>query len=58
MEDEGLVAMANPLMIHDQPAKVILIVLLSRNRELLSPQIERLNPVTIERFHRHLWEIG
>ncbi len=53
-EDEGLVAIANPLMIQGQPAKVILTVLLSRDRRLLSAQVERLNPVTVERFHRHL----
>ena len=54
MEDEGLVAIANPLMIQGKPAKVILTVLLSNNRNLLSPQIEKLNPVIVERFHRHL----
>ena len=54
MDEEGLVAVANPLMIQGQPAKVILMVLLSNNRELLSPQVEKLNPVRVERFHRHL----
>jgi len=54
MEDEGLVAIANPLMIQGKSAKVILTVLLSRNMGLLSPQIVKLNPVTVERFHRHL----
>jgi hypothetical protein len=54
MDDEGLVAVANPLMIQGQPAKVVLMVLLSHNRELLSPQVEKLNPVMVERFHRHL----
>ena len=54
MDDEGLVAIANPLMIQGQPAKVILTVLLSHNRGLLSPQVQKLNPVTVERFHRHL----
>lgn len=54
MDDEGLVAIANPLMIQGQPAKVILMVLLSHNRELLSPQVDKLNSVMVERFHRHL----
>lgn len=54
MDDEGLVAIANPLMIQGQPAKVILMVLLSHNRELLSPQVDKLNLVMVERFHRHL----
>ena len=54
MEDEGLVAIANPLMIQDQPAKVILMVLLSHNRDLLSPQVEKVKPVIVERFHQHL----
>ena len=54
MDDEGLVAIANPLMIQGQPAKVILTVLLSPNRGLLSPQVQKLNPVRVERFHRHL----
>ena len=53
-DDDGLVAVANPLMIQGQPAKVTLMVLLSHNRELLSPQLEKLNPVLVERFHRHL----
>jgi hypothetical protein len=41
-------------MIQGQPAKVILMVLLSHNRELLSPQVDKLNLVMVERFHRHL----
>jgi hypothetical protein len=53
-EDEGLIAIANPVLIQNQPAKIILMVLLSHNRELLSPQIERINPVLVERFHQHL----
>ena len=54
MFDDGLVAITNPLMIHDQPAKVVLVVLLSQNRELLFPQIEKLNPVRVQGFHCHL----
>ncbi|WP_046960771.1 ImmA/IrrE family metallo-endopeptidase [Dehalococcoides sp. UCH007] len=54
MEDEGLIAIANPLLIQNQPAKVILMVLLSHNRDLLSPQVEKMKPVIVERFHQHL----
>lgn len=54
VEDEGLVAIANPLMIHESPAKVLLMVLMARDSNLLSPQVEKLNPVVVERFHRHL----
>jgi hypothetical protein len=53
-EDEGLVAIANPLLIQGKPVKVMLTVLLSSDGELLSPQVDRLNPVTIERFYQHL----
>ena len=54
MEEEGLVAIANPLMIQECPAKVVLMVLMARNRNLLIPQVEKLNPVRVEGFHRHL----
>jgi len=54
IEDEGLVAIASPLLIQDKPAKVILTVLLSRNSNLLEPQVRKRNPVVVERFHRHL----
>jgi len=54
MENEGLVAVANPLLIQDQPVKVILMVLLSRNRELIAPQVEKTKPVVVERFYQHL----
>jgi hypothetical protein len=53
-EDEGLVAIANPLMIKDKPAKVVLTVLLSNDIDLLSPQVDRINPTIIERFYQHL----
>ncbi|MBN2238379.1 MAG: hypothetical protein JW712_01275, partial [Dehalococcoidales bacterium] len=53
-ESEGLVAIANPLMIQGKPAKVMLTVLLSSDRDLLSPQVERINPTIIERFYQHL----
>jgi len=52
--DDGLVAIANPLMIQDSPTKVVLTVLLSNNKRLLLPQIERINPIVVENFHQHL----
>ena len=54
MDDEGLAAIASPLLIQGVPSKVALVVLLSQNMSLLSPQIERINPVTVEGFHQHL----
>ncbi len=53
-DDEGLVAIANPQVIQDFPAKVILTVLMARNSNLLAPQIERTHPLMVEGFHRHL----
>ncbi len=53
-DDAGLVAMASPLMIQEQPAKVILVVMLSQDRALLLPQIKRNKPIIINRFHQHL----
>ncbi|MBL7165336.1 MAG: hypothetical protein ISS55_02495 [Dehalococcoidales bacterium] len=53
-DDEGLVAIANPLVIQDFPARVILTVLMARNSNLLAPQIERTRPLMVEGFHRHL----
>ncbi|MDN4186186.1 MAG: hypothetical protein QY871_03810 [Dehalococcoides mccartyi] len=54
LEDEGLVSLASPLNISGIITKVILVVLLRLNRNLLEPQIERTRPVVIEGFHRHL----
>ena len=53
-EDEGLVAIAQPLLIHEAPIKVALIVLLSRNKNLLEKQILRIRPAIINGFHGHL----
>jgi len=54
MDDVGLAALANPFLIQGVPSKVVLIVLLTQNKGLLSPQVARLNPVVVEGFHRHL----
>jgi hypothetical protein len=53
-DEDGLVAIARPLMITGAPAKVALVVLLEQNGDLLLPQIERSKPTTVEGFHRHL----
>ncbi len=54
MDDEGLVALARPLIISGVPIKVALVVLLGSDRDLLLPQIERTSPTVVEEFHRHL----
>jgi hypothetical protein len=54
LDDEGLVALANPFLIQGLPAKVVLLVLLSRNAGLLSHQVGLLNPIIVDGFHRHL----
>jgi hypothetical protein len=54
MADDGLVAIANPLMIQECPAKVVLTVLMMRNRNLITPQVERICPLVVDGFHRHL----
>lgn len=53
-DDDGLIAITNPFMIHDIPVKVILIAMIAQDRELLNAQIERMNPLSVEGFHRHL----
>lgn len=53
-DEDGLVAIARPLIVSGVSAKVALVVLLEQNRDLLLPQIERLKPIIVEGFHRHL----
>lgn len=53
-DDEGLVAVANPVLIQEHPVKVVLMVTMARNRDLLKPQIQRVRPIAIDGFHRHL----
>jgi hypothetical protein len=53
-DDDGLTAIATPLVIRGTLVKVALVVLLGNNRNLLVPQIERTSPTIIEEFHRHL----
>ena len=53
-DDDGLTAIATPLVIRGTLVKVAQVVLLGNNRNLLVPQIERTSPTIIEEFHRHL----
>jgi len=53
-DDDGLTAIATPLVIRGSLVKVALVVLLGNNRDLLVPQIERTTPTIIEEFHQHL----
>lgn len=53
-EDDGLVAVARPLVISGDIVKVALVVMLAHNIGLLQPQIDRINPVEVEEFHKHL----
>jgi IrrE N-terminal-like domain len=52
--EDGLVAIARPLIISGAPVKVSLAVLLEQNRNLFLPQIKRSKPAIVEGFHRHL----
>lgn len=54
-EDNGLTAIAQPLLLApDKLDKVALIALLKADAAKLAPQIEKTDPVVIEKFHRHL----
>jgi len=53
-EEEGFTAIAQPLLIEGTPIKATLMVLLSRNRNLLEKQISRTNPTVISSLHGHL----
>ena len=52
--DEGLIALARPLIISEIPTKVVLTVLLERNKSVIQPQIDRLQPMVIDGFSGHL----
>ncbi|OBW61921.1 hypothetical protein [Dehalococcoides mccartyi] len=53
-EDDGLVAIARPLAISGDIAKVALVAMLAHNIGLLQPQIDLINPIEVEEFHKHL----
>jgi hypothetical protein len=54
MDDDGLTAIAQPLLRPGRPGKVALIVLLKEDSSKLQTQIELTKPVTVESFHKHL----
>jgi len=53
-EEEGFTAIAQPLLIQETPIKVTLMVLLSRNKNLLEKQFLRNHPTVISNLHGHL----
>jgi len=54
IDEDGLVAIAHPLVRSGKVTKVALVVLHERDRRKLRPQIGKINPVIIEHFHKHL----
>ena len=54
IEEDGLAAIARPLLISGIPTKAALVVLMAQNGNLLEPQIERTRPTIIREFHGHL----
>ncbi len=55
MTDEGLTAIARPLIDADAGTVMVAeVILLSHDAHLLGPQIERVKPVMVEHFHRHI----
>jgi hypothetical protein len=54
VDDEGLTAIAQPLLIPETTAKVALLVLLQEDKHKLAPQIENTKPAIIDSFHKHL----
>jgi len=54
VEDDGLIAIAQPSISQRASDKAALVVLLERDGGKLVPQVERTNPVIIDNFHKHL----
>lgn len=55
MTDEGLTAIARPLIEPDAGTVIVAeVILLSRDGHLLGQQIDRVKPVMVEHFHRHI----
>ena len=55
MTDEGLTAIARPLIDPDAGTVMVAeVILLSHDGHVLGPQIERVKPVMVEHFHRHI----
>jgi len=55
MEMQGMVALARPLYVSDIISKVALTVVLGRDRNLLTPQISKVKPEIISRYHSDLY---
>jgi hypothetical protein len=53
-DEDGLIALARPLINGRGPVKVALIAVLSNEAELIESQIQRVKPVVAEGIHRHL----
>ncbi|MEN8615481.1 ImmA/IrrE family metallo-endopeptidase [Dehalogenimonas sp. THU2] len=53
-DDNGLLALARPLMISGDPIKAVLTAVLSTDRSFIEPQIGRLRPIDIKGFFKHL----
>ena len=54
VEDDGLTAIAQPLLMDGALSKVPLMVLLESESDKLNPQVKRIKPVIIEEFYKHL----
>jgi hypothetical protein len=52
---EGLVAMVRPLLTSGVPTRVVLLVVLGRNKNLLEPQIKRIAPEIVKDFQSSLY---
>jgi hypothetical protein len=53
-DEDGLIALARPLINGHGPVKVALIAVLSNEVKLIEPQIQRVKPVVAEGIHCHL----
>jgi len=52
--DNNLVAIAQPVIYDSRLAKILLVAVLVQDRDAIEPQIEQLNPITMEKFEGHL----
>jgi hypothetical protein len=52
--DNNLIAIAQPIISDSWLAKILLVAVLLQDRDTIEPQIEQLNPITIEKFEGHL----
>jgi len=52
--DNNLIAIAQPIISDSGLAKILLVAVLLQDRDAIEPQIEQLNPMTIEKLEGHL----